>query len=688
MDACRLLLLGPPLVQRGDRLGPINLRKGLALAAYLAVEQRAFIREYLATLLWPDLGQQSALADLRRMLTYLRKTLGDGCITTEGDLVRFDRVRVGVDLAEFDSLLDEASPNADLTHLESAAALYRGAFLEGFALGDCLQFDEWQDGVRWATEERYGKLLETLCRGHLGAGRTESALLFARRWLELDHLNEAAHRTVMEIHAREGRADLVRRQFDACRRALSQEGLEPEEATRELHEAILGRRPVPIPGQPADVGPPSSGAVDRSRRRRRSRSIAAGVAGGLLVVALTVGYFVARTAAGNPFSVMTVRSFLQGDELSRLRVTLRNDDVVPLRAGLEVVFSSNAAVVMPREYVVFADVVRMPGGGELAVEIDLRRDIEDYVRSHGLVIPPGDYSAAIVVRPRERILQTADHEERLVDRTLFFYPGTAPEAAFVLDVTYRGRGAVNEANPLKLFIGDSSSSIRREGGWASFVAAGEGRYYLPVDDVPVRDRDGSGYALLVIHDAGNDLSRPGFPQPGDVGAIYREGTRNLSYGVSNVAGGSVIRPGRNYRVDFSPPEPPPVDAFEVDDTKDSATEIAYAALPVRQRHTFHDEGTGDTDQDWYRILLPAGATITVETYSAGGPWECDTAIDIADARDYLRTGNDKSELDLYSRLAHTNDTGADRAYYFQIKPYPMYDTGINRLADYVVEFRR
>ena len=63
MDACRLLLLGPPLLQRSDRLGPLSLRKGLALAAYLAVERRAFTREYLATLLWPDLGLQSALAE-------------------------------------------------------------------------------------------------------------------------------------------------------------------------------------------------------------------------------------------------------------------------------------------------------------------------------------------------------------------------------------------------------------------------------------------------------------------------------------------------------------------------------------------------------------------------------------------------------------------------------------------------
>ncbi len=30
----------------------------------------------------------------------------------------------------------------------------------------------------------------------------------------------------------------------------------------------------------------------------------------------------------------------------------------------------------------------------------------------------------------------------------------------------------------------------------------------------------------------------------------------------------------------------------------------------------------------------------------------------------------------------------DQDFWFQVKPYPRYDRGINRFADYVVEFRR
>jgi DNA-binding SARP family transcriptional activator len=49
-----------------------------ALLAYLAAENaRAHTRESLATLLWPDWPQQSAMNNLRYALADLRKNIGD-----------------------------------------------------------------------------------------------------------------------------------------------------------------------------------------------------------------------------------------------------------------------------------------------------------------------------------------------------------------------------------------------------------------------------------------------------------------------------------------------------------------------------------------------------------------------------------------------------------------------------------
>jgi DNA-binding SARP family transcriptional activator len=705
MGACRLLLLGPPLVARDDRAAPIKLRKAVALAAYLAVERRAFSREYLATLLWPDLGQQSGLANLRRMLTHLRETLSDPCIKTDGTLVQIDTAVLDVDVQEFQSLLNRNPGDVVIGHLEAAAALYRGSFLEGFSLGNCQEFDEWQDGVRRRIEGQFDELLESLCRGHLRTGQIKAALPFALRWLELDHVNEAAHRMLMEIHARAGRGDLVRSQFESCTRTLAREGLEPEKDTLDLYQAITGHKPgatsaLPA-GHPEDPAPevrdspqsPPTGLTrpprteDGSARRRLKRRIVIVAAGVLILGVLTDLYVFRRFILGSDPSVASVEPFISGNELTHVQIGFRNHGIGLPQVRYAVVFSSDRTVVAPRDYMVYADEIGMRRNGELAVDVDRWKDIQKYVDTHGVRIPTGNYSVAVIIDPEERIWEASRLNNRLASSTQFFYPGTAAEEAFAVQIKYSDGGTLDPTNPLKLFVGDGAFSLQREAYWAQFVVAGEGTYFLPVADVPDRDTNGSGYVLAVIHDVGNDLKRPTEPGPGDVPAILGEAGK-LSYGMFDVTRGMRIHPGGSYAIEFSPPAPPKADAYEVDDYREIGTAIDYAALPVRQHHTFHDEGTGDTDQDWFRITLRARDTRTVETYSAGGVWECDTAIDISDTQHYIRTGNDKSEYDMYSKLTYTNDTGVDHLYFIEVKPNPKYATGINRFADYIVEFRR
>ena len=82
MSRLALYLLGPPRVERGPPGGegePVHIgrRKMVALLAYLAVTGRGHRRDSLATLLWPEYDQSRALAYLRRILSMLRKALGD-----------------------------------------------------------------------------------------------------------------------------------------------------------------------------------------------------------------------------------------------------------------------------------------------------------------------------------------------------------------------------------------------------------------------------------------------------------------------------------------------------------------------------------------------------------------------------------------------------------------------------------
>jgi DNA-binding SARP family transcriptional activator len=292
MARYRCLLLGPPQIKRHNQIAQITLQKAIALVAYLAVEQRAFSREYLATMFWPDLGTKRALANLRRILAHLRSTIEAGCIITERDQVELNRLFIDVDVNEFHSLLSSQSSDSDPARLEEAAGLYRGSFLEGFNLGNCPEFDEWQDAVRESLRLELYELLETLIRGYLAKECPELTFPFARRWLKLDRSNEAAHRALMEIYARTGRTHLARKQFESCTELLAQEGIEPDDRTCELNDAIVNGRFTPL-ADPVGISlarrmnPPTK--TKRARSRRFRIRIALVIAAGLAVGALVNG---------------------------------------------------------------------------------------------------------------------------------------------------------------------------------------------------------------------------------------------------------------------------------------------------------------------------------------------------------------------------------------------------------------
>jgi DNA-binding SARP family transcriptional activator len=80
-------LLGPPdasLCGRGLRFGT---RKALALLCYLATEGGYHPRRKLAELLWPRSNARHARTDLRSTLSRLRKALGEGGGSSEGNVL-------------------------------------------------------------------------------------------------------------------------------------------------------------------------------------------------------------------------------------------------------------------------------------------------------------------------------------------------------------------------------------------------------------------------------------------------------------------------------------------------------------------------------------------------------------------------------------------------------------------------
>ena len=90
-------------------------------------------------------------------------------------------------------------------------------------------------------------MLRRLVDGLVARGEYAQAVPHARRWLELDPLNESAHRQLIRIYALSGDRAAALEQYRHCVRALSQElGVGPLEETMTLYEQVNdGTLPAP-----------------------------------------------------------------------------------------------------------------------------------------------------------------------------------------------------------------------------------------------------------------------------------------------------------------------------------------------------------------------------------------------------------------------------------------------------------
>jgi DNA-binding SARP family transcriptional activator/tetratricopeptide (TPR) repeat protein len=107
------------------------------------------------------------------------------------------------------------------------------------------RYSDWATAYREALTDRYTAVLSALVELDERAGDHARAADTARELVELDALNEGAHRALMTAYARAGRTGHALRQYLECRRALVEAlGIEPAEATSRLQARILAGEPV------------------------------------------------------------------------------------------------------------------------------------------------------------------------------------------------------------------------------------------------------------------------------------------------------------------------------------------------------------------------------------------------------------------------------------------------------------
>ena len=234
----KLSFLGLPKVERsGEPAGHFVSIKALALLCYLAMRDGPQAREHLAGLLWGEMSEARAKANLRMALYHLQKLL-PGCLILTRMSAAFNRDQpYWLDVEAFNSGL--AAPENQAAILQTTLELYRGEFLEDLFVDRAPEFEVWLLEQREALRLSFVRALERLADQYTGLGDWDASIKTYRRLLAVEPLREEVHRRLMFVLARAGRFDSALEQYERCRRVLGKElQVKPTHESAALYERI------------------------------------------------------------------------------------------------------------------------------------------------------------------------------------------------------------------------------------------------------------------------------------------------------------------------------------------------------------------------------------------------------------------------------------------------------------------
>ncbi len=240
--------------------------KATALLIHLAVTGTGHSRSALAGMLWSDLPEATARANLRLVLTKLRRVVPEHLEVTRQRVALAAGAPVWVDAVEVARAV--TAPDAD----PAAVELCRGEFLHGFDVPGAAVFDDWVAARRAAARTDMLALLDRAARQARDRADPAAGVEVARRMLEVERLHEEAHRALMWFLAAGGQRGAALAQYETCRYLLGEElGLAPSAATTALRDEIAAEGevtaavPPPPPPVPAPAPPrPLTALVGRA----------------------------------------------------------------------------------------------------------------------------------------------------------------------------------------------------------------------------------------------------------------------------------------------------------------------------------------------------------------------------------------------------------------------------------------
>ena len=206
----RLCLLGGFRLFSSDRLVDLPAAES-HLVAYLAIQPYPTTRARLAGIMWPDVAQARALANVRTALSHLRKT-GLPLVSTRETVRLHDVVAIDLDLVRDLAL----HPPQEEPSESAISLLLAGDMLPDWDL-------EWIEPERERYRQLRLHLLESLCARFSSLREFARALDLCTVAVAEAPLRETAQRQLIQVHLAEGNRAEAIRQFEAYRRVLDEE---------------------------------------------------------------------------------------------------------------------------------------------------------------------------------------------------------------------------------------------------------------------------------------------------------------------------------------------------------------------------------------------------------------------------------------------------------------------------------
>lgn len=217
----------------------INQKRARDVFFYLLEHPDGVTNEMIAQVIWPQRMDQRVKIQVRNTIYRLRCALGNEIITYDEQKYRFNRLLdYEYDVEKFSSMCDLARKLSDrkekINAFEKAVDCYQGVFLPDVDGG-------WLHVERGRLWKQFLETALTLTSLYLERGEADRGLDIVEKILKQDVSVEEAHRLAMMAFAAKGEKTMIVRQYERCKKALSELDLAPSKETERLYETLSGK---------------------------------------------------------------------------------------------------------------------------------------------------------------------------------------------------------------------------------------------------------------------------------------------------------------------------------------------------------------------------------------------------------------------------------------------------------------